>query len=222
VIRRKDVKNPRAESSRDLWRPHPIKQTSSNREVALPDAAHKARWASLRAEGSCSLLIVRSAHGGHSSEGLQLLPLSLHCRSRPQRLRCDRPPPALQIKEDVVLEALFGFMDRRLFGPGRLDHLQEELAHTRSPGDDYRRLGDLERLQAEREKIFGDGVPRTEIPSARRISDGLEPRQVSAVRLLASTGRHRWRSWRISGSRPQEPSVLLLRLRGFLASRAGE
>jgi site-specific DNA recombinase len=62
-------------------------------------------------------------------------------------------PRALQVKEDVILEALFGFMDRRLFGPERLDYLREELAHTRSPDGDNRHLANLERLQAEREKI---------------------------------------------------------------------
>lgn len=62
-------------------------------------------------------------------------------------------PRTLQIKEDVILETLLDFMDRRLFGPERLNHLRDELAATRAPDNDYRHLADLERLQAERAKI---------------------------------------------------------------------
>jgi site-specific DNA recombinase len=64
-----------------------------------------------------------------------------------------RHPRALQIKEDIILEALLTFMDRRLFGPERLDHLRDELARTTNHADDHRHIADLERLQAEREKI---------------------------------------------------------------------
>jgi site-specific DNA recombinase len=61
-------------------------------------------------------------------------------------------PRALQIKEDTVLEVVLGFMDRRLFGPQRLDHLRHELAHSANP-DEHRHSADLVRLQAELKDI---------------------------------------------------------------------
>jgi site-specific DNA recombinase len=41
-------------------------------------------------------------------------------------------PRSLQIKEDALLQALFSFMDRRLFGPKRQKLLRNELAHVNS------------------------------------------------------------------------------------------
>ena len=42
-------------------------------------------------------------------------------------------PRSLQIKEDVVLDVVLQFMDRRLFGPERLGRLREELARHQKP-----------------------------------------------------------------------------------------
>jgi DNA invertase Pin-like site-specific DNA recombinase len=63
-------------------------------------------------------------------------------------------PRALQIKEDTVLEVVLGFMDRRLFGPARLDHLRQELANSANANpDEHRHSADLLRLQAELKDI---------------------------------------------------------------------
>lgn len=57
-------------------------------------------------------------------------------------------PGALQIKEDTVLDAVLEFMDRRLFGPKRLERLREELA--RASGDqDEQHTEELARLRGE-------------------------------------------------------------------------
>jgi hypothetical protein len=42
----------------------------------------------------------------------------------------------LQIKEDMVLDAVLEFMDRRLFGPERLKCLRDELARASGDQDD--------------------------------------------------------------------------------------
>ncbi len=57
-------------------------------------------------------------------------------------------PGALQIKENTVLDAVLEFMDRRLFGPERLEHLREELASVTS-SQDYGHTEELAGLQAE-------------------------------------------------------------------------
>ena len=57
-------------------------------------------------------------------------------------------PGALQIKEDTVLEVVLKFMDRRLFGPDRLEHLRNELARAPSDQDDQH-SEELDRLRAE-------------------------------------------------------------------------
>ncbi len=43
-------------------------------------------------------------------------------------------PRVLGIKEEVVVTELFEFLSRRLFGPGRLDLLRDDLAHTSASG----------------------------------------------------------------------------------------
>src|SRR5438552_3818638 len=68
-------------------------------------------------------------------------------RQRANRHRCQyvhRPglaasraaghPRVLGIKEETVLDALFDFLSRRLFAPGRLDLLRDELARTAADG----------------------------------------------------------------------------------------
>jgi hypothetical protein len=44
-------------------------------------------------------------------------------------------------------------MDRRLFGPKSLRYLRKELAHVKSSETESQHRNELERLQAEREKI---------------------------------------------------------------------
>jgi site-specific DNA recombinase len=61
-------------------------------------------------------------------------------------------PGVLQIKEDTVLDAVLEFMDRRLFGPGRLKRLRDELSRPSSDPDDQH-AEDLERLQSELQDI---------------------------------------------------------------------
>ena len=61
-------------------------------------------------------------------------------------------PSALQIKEDTVLDAVLEFMDRRLFGPHRLEHLRQELALANNV-QGRPRTEELERLQAELKDI---------------------------------------------------------------------
>ncbi len=43
-------------------------------------------------------------------------------------------PRVLGIREEVVLAELFDVLSTRLFGPGRLEHLREELARTSAGG----------------------------------------------------------------------------------------
>jgi hypothetical protein len=62
-------------------------------------------------------------------------------------------PRSLQIKEDTLLQALFSFMDRRLFGRKRQKLLRNELAHVNSIETENQHHDELARLQAEREKI---------------------------------------------------------------------
>ena len=47
-------------------------------------------------------------------------------------------PRVLGIREEVVLEPLFDFLGRRLFGPDRLRLLRDELATSLADGDDSR------------------------------------------------------------------------------------
>lgn len=61
-------------------------------------------------------------------------------------------PRVLGIKEDTVLDAAFGFLGRRIFGPDRLRHLRDELARSVDSGDDERHA-ELARLAREREEI---------------------------------------------------------------------
>jgi hypothetical protein len=61
-------------------------------------------------------------------------------------------PGALQIKENTVLDATLEFMDRRLFGPERLEHLREELARASGDQDDQP-IEELERLRGELKDI---------------------------------------------------------------------
>lgn len=43
-------------------------------------------------------------------------------------------PRVLGIQEDVVLDTLFDFLSRRLFGPGRLELLRDDLGRTAASG----------------------------------------------------------------------------------------
>jgi len=61
-------------------------------------------------------------------------------------------PGALQIKEDIVLDAVLEFMDRRLFGPERLERLREELARASGDQDDQP-TEELKRLRGELKDI---------------------------------------------------------------------
>lgn len=61
-------------------------------------------------------------------------------------------PRALQIKEDLVLDALLDFMGRRIFGPERLRCLRHELAAAASGNDDRRSI-EFERLRAELKEV---------------------------------------------------------------------
>ncbi len=61
-------------------------------------------------------------------------------------------PRVLGIKEDVILDALRGFMAERVFGPERLALLAEELASSAGVAD-REREAELGRLQAEAERI---------------------------------------------------------------------
>ena len=61
-------------------------------------------------------------------------------------------PRVLGIKEDIVLDAAFDFLGRRVFGPDRLSLLRGELARFADSGDDERQA-ELVRLAREREEI---------------------------------------------------------------------
>jgi hypothetical protein len=61
-------------------------------------------------------------------------------------------PGALQIKEDIVLDAVLEFMDRRLFGPERLKRLRDELARASGDQDDQP-TEELKRLRGELKDI---------------------------------------------------------------------
>jgi site-specific DNA recombinase len=61
-------------------------------------------------------------------------------------------PGALQIKEDTVLDAVLEFMDRRLFGPERLERLREELARASGDQDDQP-TEELQRFRGELKDI---------------------------------------------------------------------
>ena len=62
-------------------------------------------------------------------------------------------PRVLGIKEDVVLDAVRGFMSERLFGPERLDLLRGELAEVASDGAWQERDSELARLRAEEKQV---------------------------------------------------------------------
>jgi hypothetical protein len=61
-------------------------------------------------------------------------------------------PGALQIKEDIVLDAVLEFIDRRLFGPERLKRLRDELARASSDQDDQP-TEELKRFRGELKDI---------------------------------------------------------------------
>ncbi len=62
-------------------------------------------------------------------------------------------PRVLGIKEDVVLDAVRGFMSERLFGPERLDLLRDELAEAASDGAWQERDSRLANLRAEEKQV---------------------------------------------------------------------
>jgi site-specific DNA recombinase len=62
-------------------------------------------------------------------------------------------PRVLGIKEDVVLDAVRGFMSERLFGPERLDLLRGELAEAASDGAWRERDSQLARLRGEEKQV---------------------------------------------------------------------
>jgi site-specific DNA recombinase len=61
-------------------------------------------------------------------------------------------PRSLQVREEIVLETMLQFMDRRLFGPQRLQHLRQELMEGARP-DDHRPAIELKRLQAKKQEV---------------------------------------------------------------------
>jgi len=61
-------------------------------------------------------------------------------------------PRVLGIKEDIVLDAAFDFLGRRIFGPNRLWLLREELASSTNSNDDERQT-ELARLAHEQEQV---------------------------------------------------------------------
>ena len=61
-------------------------------------------------------------------------------------------PRELGIKEEVVLDAAFDFLGRRIFGPERHRLLRDELTHSATSGDGERR-DELDRLARERDEI---------------------------------------------------------------------
>lgn len=62
-------------------------------------------------------------------------------------------PRVLGIKEDVVLDAVRGFMSERLFGPERLDLLRGELAEAANDGAWQERDSRLADLRAEEKQV---------------------------------------------------------------------
>lgn len=73
-------------------------------------------------------------------------------------------PRTLGVKEEVVLDQLLDFMERRLFGPDRIRLLRHDLA--RFVADAWHEHdGELDRLKHEREQIdslLGRQTPRLE------------------------------------------------------------
>lgn len=61
-------------------------------------------------------------------------------------------PRVLGIREDIVLDAAFDFLGRRIFGPNRLWLLREELASSTKSNDDERQT-ELARLAHEQEQV---------------------------------------------------------------------
>jgi site-specific DNA recombinase len=61
-------------------------------------------------------------------------------------------PRVLGIKEDIVLDAAFDFLGRRIFGPNRLGLLREEIARTSDSSNDERQT-ELARLAHEDDQI---------------------------------------------------------------------
>ena len=63
-----------------------------------------------------------------------------------------RGSDGVSIKEDIVLDAVLEFMDRRLFGPERLERLRDELARASGDQDDQP-TEELKRLRGELKDI---------------------------------------------------------------------
>ena len=127
-------------------------------------------------------------------------------------------PRVLGIREEVVLEQLFDFLGRRLFGPDRLRLLRRELATSLADGD-YgsaaelagvdRQLAELDqavRRQALRLEEHDDPDHPVVAAAKARIED------LAAQRAALDEQRCRFESRRHSAPEPQEIEALLASL----------
>ncbi len=118
-------------------------------------------------------------------------------------------PRALGIKEEIVLDAAFDFLGRRIFGPDRLRLLRDELAQSASSHDGERQheLAQLERERQEIERalyrqalrleehddpahpVIALATQRIEELSARRAAVDERVTQLQAARPTAPTAK---------------------------------
>lgn len=124
-------------------------------------------------------------------------------------------PRVLGIKEDIVLDAAFDFLGRRLFGPERLRLLREELARSATPGSDER---DRELVQLARE---AEDVDRALYRQALRLEEHDDPQhpvvalathrieELGARRSAITSRTHQLEAAAPTEPRPEEIEALL-------------
>ena len=78
-------------------------------------------------------------------------------------------PRVLGIKEEVVLVELFAFLSRRLFGPGRLELLRDDLAKASAGG-----WHDYEAEMAKRRRVLSE-LDRSLYRQALRLEEHDDP-----------------------------------------------
>jgi site-specific DNA recombinase len=124
-------------------------------------------------------------------------------------------PRALGIKEEVILDHLLDFMDRRLFGPDRLRLLRHDLA--RSVAATWQEHdGELARLKAERDQLDASLRRQTlrleehddpDHPVVAAAKDRIE--ELASRRAAIDEASRALETKRPDGTRPQEIEVML-------------
>jgi site-specific DNA recombinase len=124
-------------------------------------------------------------------------------------------PRVLGIKEEILLEATFDFLGRRIFGPERLDLLRQELTESIDSRTDEREQ-ELARLQREEEQIN-----RALYRQALRLEEADDPNhpvvvlakqrieELSARRAAVADRMHELRATRPAGANNEEIEALL-------------